>query len=141
MPCTKTSISISNISNIPFTHLAGDAKQRVERDKFTALCRELRAAFDLNQPANKRWTLSASVSAGTVKIDTAYDVPAMNDILDWVNVMAYALWTQIKPVTGHYTAMARPTEPGNYMERYYDKIAPVAIQTWIDRGMSRGKVI
>ena len=96
--------------------------------------------------------MSADAQRG--KIDLAYDVKKMNECLDWINVMAYALWTQsntvkvISPyydmwtrakVTGHFTAMAWAGEK-SYMKKYPKKTVQASIQHWIDKGMDKCKI-
>ena len=126
--------------------IEGETEQEAERGNFNALLKEMREAFD------DRWTLSASVSAGPKKIDTAYDVPKMQQYLDWINVMAYAWWTQSNKakkmvegamkdvtVTGHFSAMEKPKGDENYMGNS-ERIVPYSIKYWIDKGMPRDKI-
>ncbi|CAG0906582.1 unnamed protein product, partial [Darwinula stevensoni] len=56
-----------------------------DKDNFTQLLRDLRAAFD----ANGRLLLTAAVGAGVNHIDTSYRVDLIADVLDYLNVMAY----------------------------------------------------
>lgn len=56
----------------------------VDKDNFSALIREMRAAFD-----EHNLMITAAVSAGKNTIDLAYDVPVMAETLDFFNVMTY----------------------------------------------------
>jgi len=70
--------------------------------RYTLLLREIKQAY---QAQNLNYTISASVSAGRKTISTAYDVPEIAKVVDWVNVMAYALHGAWEDETGHHTAM------------------------------------
>ena len=59
-----------------------------DRDNFASLLHELREAFNsvnLLRPL----LLTAAVAAGRNTIDQAYDVEAMAETLDFINVMTY----------------------------------------------------
>ncbi|CAG2174944.1 unnamed protein product [Oppiella nova] len=55
-----------------------------DKENYISLLRELRAAL---KPHN--YLLSAAVSAGKKTIDISYDVKQLNELLDFINVMAY----------------------------------------------------
>ncbi|KAK3740875.1 hypothetical protein RRG08_011337 [Elysia crispata] len=74
-----------------------------DRDRFTVLVQELRAAFNAegsqtNQPA---LLLTAAVAAGKSRIDNAYDIPALSAELDFINLMTYDFHGGWENVTGH----------------------------------------
>lgn len=74
-----------------------------DRRRFAQLCRELRAAFEMDGKENYRTPLllTAAVAAGKSIIEAAYDVPVLNDVLDFINIMAYDFHGGWDPVTGH----------------------------------------
>ena len=75
-----------NRTNI-FSYLGGrdDSPGRPEdKENHAQLLREMRVAFDQHN-----FILTAAVSAGFQTIDKAYDVPAMAESLDFINLMSY----------------------------------------------------
>ena len=73
-----------------------------DKQRFTFLLKEMRHAFDSQKLP---FSLSASVSAGRKIISTAYEIPEIANYVDWVNIMAYALYGGWSKKTGHHTAM------------------------------------
>ncbi|GFO03262.1 chitinase [Plakobranchus ocellatus] len=74
-----------------------------DKDHFTALVQELRAAF-VNEGSNTgrdALLLTAAVAAGKETIDKAYDIPAISNELDFINLMSYDLHGAWDGVTGH----------------------------------------
>ena len=55
-----------------------------DKQNYADLLREMRPEF-----SQRGWLITAAVSAGKSVIDTAYDVPTMSLMLDFINVMAY----------------------------------------------------
>ncbi|GFS17169.1 chitinase-3-like protein 1 [Elysia marginata] len=74
-----------------------------DRNRFTALVQELRAAFDAEgiQTNRQALLLTAAVAAGKEKIDKGYDIPAISAELDFINLMTYDLHGSWESVTGH----------------------------------------
>jgi chitinase len=106
-----------------------------ERNNFSALIRETRAAFDVY---DRELILTAAVSAGTWHIDQGYDVPELNKYLSYFNVMTYDLnnWpgTNGQALTRHHTHL------------YRSQIAPSlsadeAIRAYINAGASPEKIV
>lgn len=67
-----------------------------DKHKFTLLVQQLRQAFN-----QERLLLTAAVAAGKATIDTAYEVAAVAQNLDWINLMTYDLHGSWETVTGH----------------------------------------
>ena len=80
----------------------------VQSDKpgFTALVRELRAAFD-----PKGWELTAAVSASASKVDAGYEVAEVSQLLDAVHLMTYDLHGSWETSVDHHAALYG--EPGD----------------------------
>ncbi|KAJ7375200.1 hypothetical protein OS493_001943 [Desmophyllum pertusum] len=78
-----------------------------DKGRFTLLCRELRAAFEAEAKASgkERLLLTAAVAAGLWTIKGAYDIAAIAEPLDWINLMTYDLHGTWEYKTGHHTAM------------------------------------
>ena len=56
----------------------------VDKDNFSKLLREMRAAFEPHG-----LMLTAAIAAGKDVIDVAYDIPVLAETLDFINLMAY----------------------------------------------------
>lgn len=74
----------------------------VQSDKpgFTALVRELRAAFD-----PKGWELTAAVSASASKTDAGYEVAEVSQLLDAVHLMTYDLHGSWENSVDHHATL------------------------------------
>lgn len=62
-----------------------------DKQRFTALVQELRAAFDAeNVPAGKeKLLLTIAVAAGKSNIDNGYEISIINQYVDWIHLMSY----------------------------------------------------
>jgi len=67
-----------------------------DKQNFVLLCKELREAF-----APMRWLLTAAIGAGKTTVDSAYDLPAISQYLDFIHLMAYDYHGKWDLVTGH----------------------------------------
>ena len=75
------------------------------------LAKELSAAF-----IPKGFLLSAAVSAGKPTIDKAYDVQALGQHLDFINVMSYDFRGSWDGKTGHHSPLYHhPEDDNTYM--------------------------
>lgn len=92
---------------------------------FTLLCQELKAAF-----LPDGLLLSAAVSAGKSTIDIAYDVAAISNHLDFINLMAYDLHGSWESKTG-FNAPLYGTGQLN---------VKFAVQYWLDQGCDPAKL-
>ncbi|KAK7113239.1 chitotriosidase-1-like [Littorina saxatilis] len=112
----------------------------VDRDRFTELLKELRGSFEQEAASTgkARLLLTAAVAAGKPNIDTAYDIPAMNRYLDFMNLMAYDLHGSWEPYTGHHAALyPRAAETGD--DRYLN--VDFAAKYWVQKGASPDKLV
>ncbi|KAJ9583635.1 hypothetical protein L9F63_022016, partial [Diploptera punctata] len=104
-----------------------------DKSNFIKLLQKLQAAF---QP--KGYILSAAVSAGEATIDPAYDIPSMNQYLNFINVMTYDLHGSWDPVTGENAPLyAGPTDTTDSAKTLN---VDTAIQYWISKGASKEKI-
>nr|BAV14641.1 chitinase [Todarodes pacificus] len=104
-----------------------------DKDKFTALIRETRLAFDADAKATgkPRLLLASAVSAGKDKIDTAYDIPAISKYFDFITVMTYDLHGAWEKFTGHNSPLyVRSDEQGD--QRYLNM--KWAMDYWVSKG-------
>ncbi|XP_071452321.1 chitinase-3-like protein 1 [Hetaerina americana] len=104
-----------------------------DKAAFSQLIKELRAEFD-----KYGFSLSAAVPASKTSVDTSYDISALGQYLDFINIMTYDLHGAWDPVTGHNAPLyARSSETGfaSYLNDH------ASIQHWIERGVPRQKLI
>ena len=80
----------------------------VQSDKpgFTALVRELKAAFD-----PKGWELTAAVSAGAKTVDAGYEVAELSQLLDAIHLMTYDMHGSWENSVDHHGTLYG--EPGD----------------------------
>ncbi|CAI5495021.1 unnamed protein product [Closterium sp. Naga37s-1] len=80
---------------------------------FSALLTDFRAAIESEAASsgNPQLLLSAAVSAYEPTIDESYDVPTINNALDFVNVMTYDLHGSWELITGMHTALEDLSNP------------------------------
>ena len=73
---------------------------QTDRAGFTALVRELRAAF-----TPKGWELTAAVSASASKVDAGYEVPELSELLDAIHLMTYDLHGSWESSVDHHATL------------------------------------
>ncbi|CAG2120750.1 unnamed protein product, partial [Medioppia subpectinata] len=105
-----------------------------DKQNFVTLLRELRAAL---KPHN--YLLTAAVSAGKPTIDVSYDVKELDQLLDFVNVMAYdfhgGAWEE---VTGHNAPLYADPKAD---EKQKMLTVSYAVEYWLKQGLSPKKLI
>ncbi|XP_064601993.1 probable chitinase 10 [Liolophura sinensis] len=109
---------------------------------FTLFMKALRKAFDeeIVPVGKKRLLLTAAVSVASKKIDTIYDIPALNNALDFFNVMAYDFHGSWHGVAAFNTPLfARTFNPRIENSEQYN--ADWAVKRYIQKGASRSKII
>jgi len=110
-----------------------ECKEERYKDKaaFTAWVKELSDAF---KP--RGLLLSAAVSPSKTIMDVGYDVPAISQYLDWINVMTYDYHGQWDKKTGHVAPhYAHPDD-----EFYYFN-ANFTMNYWIESGTPKKKLV
>ena len=106
-----------------------------DKPNFLKLLKELREAFDPHG-----YLLTAALSPGKQKIDAAYgDVPLMNELLDWGNVMTYDYHGGWEDILGHNAPLySRPDETeGDY--RYFN--VNYTVSYYLSLGMTKEKMV
>ncbi|CAG5122051.1 unnamed protein product [Candidula unifasciata] len=105
-----------------------------DKHKFTLLLQQLRQAFDSEASGNDRLLLSAAVSAGKYTIDSAYEVPAISQALDWINLMTYDMHgSDWESETGHNS----PLYPHGSGDQYNVQFAA---NYWVQKGAPKNKI-
>ncbi|CAG5131527.1 unnamed protein product [Candidula unifasciata] len=110
-----------------------------DKHKFTLLLQQLRQAFDSEASGNNRLQLSAAVAAGKGEIDSAYEVAAISQYLDWINLMTYDMHgSDWESVTGHNS----PLYPHGSGNTYSDQFnVQWAANYWAQKGAPKNKIV
>jgi len=112
----------------PGTRSSGSPEE--ERNKFSVLIKETSEAFEAeSSETSKRFLLTAAVSPYVRQIKISYDVAAIRDYIDNVDVITNSLWTHKKRRTGSSTAMKGKSQT------IID-----SVENWIKSGMPASKI-
>ncbi|CAH1980290.1 unnamed protein product [Acanthoscelides obtectus] len=104
-----------------------------DKVNYVTLIKELKSAFE-----EHGLLLSAAVSATGETIDTSYNVTALSQYLDMINVMSYDLHGSWDKVTGH-NAPLYPSNLDNTADSKELNLVSCA-EAWLSRGASRSKL-
>lgn len=111
--------------------LAIDGYQK-EKDRYTALVKELRQAMDAKYTGSQRKQLSAAVSASPAKL-AAIDFNALKDDFDFINIMTYDMYGAFARNPGHQAAVhAKPIAGTYYQQGSQEKLKDEAGNIIID---------
>jgi len=104
-----------------------------DKQRFTLLCRELKAAYkaEARRSGNAELLLSAAVSAGKGTIDGGYEIAEIAKELDFINVMTYDFHGTWERVTGHNSPLFRGSEDKGDLI-YFN--TDYAMKYWRDQG-------
>ncbi|KAK8736740.1 hypothetical protein OTU49_004625, partial [Cherax quadricarinatus] len=103
-----------------------------DKENFVSLLSDLKTALHA-----EGMILTAAVSAGKLTIDPAYDIPAMAENIDIVNLMAYDLHGAWETYTHHQSGLyPYPDDTGDNVYLNQD----FAVRYWIDGGMPSTKI-
>ncbi|CAH1794863.1 unnamed protein product, partial [Owenia fusiformis] len=112
---------------------------REDKQRFTALCKELREGFEdsAQQTGTPRLLLTVATAGGKDKIDRGYEIRQLSRYVDFINIMSYDLHGSWDPKTGINSPLYRDTsEVGSDATLNTDWI----IQYYISQGMSPAKI-
>lgn len=104
--------------------------RKEDKQNFVRLLKELRREL---KP--KRFLLTAAVASTKFIADKSYDVPALNYLLDFVNVMTYDFYGPWMNIAGHHSPLY--TTKGDQKELSIES----SIQYWLKAGISNEKLI
>lgn len=107
-----------------------------DRKNFLSLLKELRSAFDLRK--DKKMILSAAVAATKYIASKSYDIPALNELLDFVNIMTYDYFGPWTYVVGHNAPLFHRKQA---TFENADLSVNASITHWITAGMDAGKIL
>jgi len=116
--------------------MAGNGQGPEDKENFTLLLRALRRAMDAVSEEGVHHPLTIASAPNPDNINLSYDIPAINEILDFINVMTYdynGAWTS---VTGHNAPLyANP----NAADPHFN--VANAVQKHLEAGVSKEKLI
>ncbi|XP_054472509.1 acidic mammalian chitinase-like [Anoplopoma fimbria] len=104
-----------------------------DKQQFTALCRELVAAYaaEAKSTGNRQLMLTAAVAAGKGTIDAGFEIAEIAKELDFINVMTYDFHGTWEQFTGHNSPLYRGSEDFNDLI-YFN--TDFAMKYWRDNG-------
>ncbi|XP_072026284.1 chitotriosidase-1-like [Amphiura filiformis] len=115
-----------------------------DKEMFTLLCEELQAAFqvDAQTSGNTRLLLSAAVPAGYSHIDAeydpGYDIPKVSAAVDFLNLMAYDLYTHWDSnKAGHHAALSSVSDDSIDDAK---RVVEYAVDRWLEEGCPPNKL-
>ncbi|XP_045913441.1 acidic mammalian chitinase-like [Micropterus dolomieu] len=104
-----------------------------DKQRFTALCKELLEAYEAEGTATgqSRLMISAAVAAGKGTIDAGFEIAEMAKYLDFINVMTYDFHGTWESVTGHHSPLYKGSQDtGDHVYLNTD----FAMRYWRDKG-------
>lgn len=110
-----------------------------DKQRFTQLVQELRNTFNAEGQSTGQAPLlvTAAVGAGKDTVDAGYEIAALSNLLDFINVMTYDLNGAWDPYTGLNSPLyPRSSESGTAAQLNIDW----AMKYWVAGGASRAKL-
>ena len=104
--------------------------RKEDKQNFIRLLKELRGEL---KP--KGYLLTAAVASTKFIADKSYDIPSLNYLLDFVNVMTYDFYGPWLNIAGHHSPLY--ATKGDQRELSVES----SIQFWLKSGISRNKLI
>ena len=119
----------------PGHHESGIHSSPEDKTNFTLLLKAIRTSLDrVGTKDGKHYTLSVAIADGTFV--SGVDIPAIDPLLDWFNLMTYDFVNANTPTTGHHTGLhASPLIKGD--GRTTDR----AVQQFLAAGVSPRKLV
>ncbi len=84
-----------------------------DKQNYILLLQDLRAALDAQgEELGKTYEMSIALPAPSARIALGYNLTALMDVLDFINIMTYDMSGAWNPVSGHHTALyTNPADP------------------------------
>ncbi|XP_050295310.1 chitinase-3-like protein 1 [Anthonomus grandis grandis] len=110
-----------------------DSVNPADKENFILMLQELKAAF---QPYG--YILSAAVNSAKVNIDGSYDVAALSQILDHINIMAYDFHGAFDNYVGHHTLLYSAEIDAQYNNSEWN--IDTGVNYWLSQGADPSKI-
>lgn len=104
-----------------------------DKQNFAAWIRELRQAFDQQNP---RLLLTSAVVAGGSTVDEGYDLKAMAETMNFINIMTYDFHNYMDGKTGHHAQRERRPSDGPKDANTVD-----SLNKWHSGGIPKNKLV
>nr|CAI5844034.1 unnamed protein product [Callosobruchus analis] len=104
-----------------------------DKANLISLIKELKSAF-----SQHGLLLSAAVSAAASSLDVSYDIPAMSQYLDMINLMSYDLHGSWDKVTGQNAPLYPSLVDSTPASKNLNILS--CVEAWVSRGASRSKL-
>ncbi|OWA49899.1 putative Acidic mammalian chitinase [Hypsibius exemplaris] len=111
--------------------------QAYDRENFVALLQALRQAFTLHTP---QYLLAIAAAAQELIAVKAYDIPAIAQLVDFVNLMCYDynVWQAYTPFTGHNSPLFRRPCQISIFGRLNTEWSA---NYWVSQGLPKAKLV
>ncbi|XP_029171888.1 mucin-5AC-like [Nylanderia fulva] len=113
-----------------------------DKDNYANLVQELYEEFEResSKTGRPRLLLSMAVPAGIEYIDKGYDVPRLNEYLDFINLLSYDYHSAYEPAVNHHSPLY-PLEEDNEYNYDAELTIDYTINHLLEKGASADKII
>ncbi|XP_072745490.1 uncharacterized protein [Anoplolepis gracilipes] len=113
-----------------------------DKDNYANLVQELYEEFEResSKTGRPRLLLSMAMPAGIEYIDKGYDVPRLNEYLDFINLLSYDYHSAYEPAVNHHSPLY-PLEEDNEYNYDAELTIDYTINYLLEKGASPDKVI
>ncbi|CAL1684975.1 unnamed protein product [Lasius platythorax] len=113
-----------------------------DKDNYANLVQELYEEFEResSKTGRPRLLLSMAVPAGIEYIDKGYDVPRLNEYLDFINLLSYDYHSAYEPAVNHHAPLY-PLEEDNEYNYDAELTIDYTISHLLEKGASADKII
>ncbi|XP_077267426.1 uncharacterized protein LOC143900217 isoform X2 [Temnothorax americanus] len=113
-----------------------------DKDNYANLVQELREEFEResSKTGRSRLLLSMAMPAGIEYIDKGYDVPRLNDYLDFINLLSYDYHSAYEPAVNHHSPLY-PLEEDNEYNYDAELTIDYTITHLLEKGASADKIV
>ncbi|XP_032690909.1 mucin-5AC [Odontomachus brunneus] len=113
-----------------------------DKDNYANLVQELREEFEreASKTGRPRLLLSMAMPAGIEYIDKGYDMPRLNQYLDFINLLSYDYHSAYEPAVNHHSPLY-PLEEDNEYNYDAELTIDYTISHLMEKGASANKIV